>query len=109
MGPDKDSLCTKIAFISLPISLNMCFGCSKEPSHQDGSFEFPQHMFWLSNKKNNFPVRTLIWMPDGECSNILDIKLHVSACKIKAKTNMADPDQTAFEKAVCSGSPCLLS
>ena len=23
----------KIAFISLPIHLNMCFGCSKEPSH----------------------------------------------------------------------------
>ena len=23
----------KIAFISLPINLNMCFGCSKEPSH----------------------------------------------------------------------------
>ena len=29
----------------------MCFGCSKEPSHQDGSFEYPQHMFWLRNKK----------------------------------------------------------
>ena len=23
----------KIALISLPINLNMCFGCSKEPSH----------------------------------------------------------------------------
>ena len=29
----------------------MCFGCSKEPSHRDGSFEYPQHMFWLRNKK----------------------------------------------------------
>ena len=27
------------------------FGCSKEPSHRDGSFEYPQHMFWLRNKK----------------------------------------------------------
>ena len=53
----------KIAFISLPINLNMCFGCSKEPSRIDGSFEYPQHMFWLSNKKNNFPVHTLIWRP----------------------------------------------
>ena len=34
----------------------MCFGCSKEPSHKDGSFEYPQHMFWLRNKKNNFSV-----------------------------------------------------
>ena len=23
----------------------MFFGCSKEPSHGDGSFEYPQHMF----------------------------------------------------------------
>ena len=39
----------------------MCFGCSKEPSHPDGSFEYPQHMFWLRNKKNNFQLRTVIW------------------------------------------------
>ena len=25
----------------------ICFGCSKEPSHSDGSFEYPQRMFWL--------------------------------------------------------------
>ena len=30
-------------------------GCSKEPS-----FEYPQHMFWLRNKKNNFQLHTLI-------------------------------------------------
>ena len=41
----------------------MCFGCSKEPSHQDGSFEYPQHMFWLRNKKNNFQLCILIWGP----------------------------------------------
>ena len=35
----------------------MCFGCSKEPSHRDGSFEYPKHIFWLRNKKNNFTVR----------------------------------------------------
>ena len=28
----------------LSINLNMCFGYSKEPSHCDRSFEFPQHM-----------------------------------------------------------------
>ena len=33
--------------IFLPISFNMCFVCSKEPSHWDGSFEYPQHMFRL--------------------------------------------------------------
>ena len=44
----------KIAIISLSICLNICFGCSKEPSHWDGSFEYPQHIFWLRNKKINF-------------------------------------------------------
>ena len=53
----------KIAIIFLSISLNMCFGYSKEPSHQDGSFKYPQHMFWLRNNKNNFQVRTFIWGP----------------------------------------------
>ena len=48
----------KILNIFLPISFNICFGCSKEPSHRDGSFEYPQHMFWLRNKKVNFSLRT---------------------------------------------------
>ena len=29
----------------------------------DGSFEYPQHMFWLKNKKINFLVRTLNYRP----------------------------------------------
>ena len=53
----------KIVIIFLPINFNMCFGCSKEPSHCDGSFEYPQHVFWMRNKENSFPIRTLIWRP----------------------------------------------
>ena len=41
----------------------MCFGCPKELSHQDGSFEYHEHMFWLRNKKNNFLLCSLIWGP----------------------------------------------
>ena len=37
----------------------MCFGCSKDLSHGDGSFEYPQHMFWFRNKKNNFQLAHL--------------------------------------------------
>ena len=48
-----------IVNIFLSISVNICFGCSKEPSHRDGSFEYPQHMFWLRNKKNDFLLCTL--------------------------------------------------
>ena len=51
----------KIVIIFLSVSLNMCFRCSKEPSHRDGSFEYPQHMFWLRNNENNFQLRSLIW------------------------------------------------
>ena len=39
-----------IVNIFLPISFTMRVVCSKEPSDCDGSFEYPQHMFWLSNK-----------------------------------------------------------
>ena len=49
----------------------MCFVCSKEPSHQGGSFEYPQHMFRLRNKKNNFQLHTLIWRP----GRVLDSRL----------------------------------
>ena len=49
----------KIVNMFLPISFNICFRCSKEPSHRDGSFEYPQNMFWLRNKKIIFLVRTL--------------------------------------------------
>ena len=44
--------------IFLSISLNMCFRFSKEMS----SFEYPQHMFSLRNKKNNFQLRA--WADD---------------------------------------------
>ena len=27
------------------------------------SFEYPQHMFWMRNKENRFPMRILIWRP----------------------------------------------
>ena len=41
----------------------MCFGCSKEPFSRDGSFEYPQPIFWLRNMKNNFQLPTLVWGP----------------------------------------------
>ena len=46
--------------IVIPVNFSICFGYSKEPSHWDGSFEYPQHMFWLRNKKNTFFCYTLL-------------------------------------------------
>ena len=31
----------------------MCFGCSKEPSHRDSSFEYPQHVLVEKYKKKS--------------------------------------------------------
>ena len=67
--PDKQK------FVLL-IRLNMCFGCSKEPFHRDGSFEYPQHLFWLRNKKNNFLLRSLISRTDHRV-NVIP-RLHIS-------------------------------
>ena len=58
-GLNKQTFSHKILYMFLPIIFNMCFGCSKEPSHWDGSFEYPQRMFWLRNKKINFLLHTL--------------------------------------------------
>ena len=35
----------------------------KRTVRRNGSFKYPQHMFRLRNKKNNFQLRTLIWGP----------------------------------------------
>ena len=37
----------KNVIIFLAVSLNMCYGSLKEPSHRDSSFEYQQHMFGL--------------------------------------------------------------
>ena len=59
----------------------MCFGCSNEPSHRDGYFKYPQHMFWLRNKKIYF--NTLIWRPGrSDIMLILPGKLSLSVCLV---------------------------
>ena len=62
----KQNFERKIAIIFLSIYLNMGFECSKEPSHRDDSFEYPQHMFWLRNKKKKFSYALLIWGAETE-------------------------------------------
>ena len=78
IGPVKKKIiCVELRLFFSCISLNMGFGCSKEPSHRDGSFEYPQHMFWLRNKKNNFQVCTLIW---GSVPLLLILILSTKSC-----------------------------
>ena len=61
----------KISIIFLPFNLNMCFGCSKEPSHWDGSFEYPQQMLWMRNKENNF-ANTHSYLEAWECIYLIN-------------------------------------
>ena len=90
----------------------MCFVCSRELSHRDGSFEHTQHMFWLRNKKNIFCYALL----SGGLLNIFyvqlllnvyPINLQHSSCKsglsIRVE-NSVDPDQMASSEASPSGS-----
>ena len=62
IGPVKQKN-RKIAIIFLTYQFKHVFGCSKEPSNRGGPSEYPQHMFWLRKKKNNFQLRTLIRGP----------------------------------------------
>ena len=55
-GLDEQKSQRKIVNSFLPINFSICFGCSNEPSHWDGSFEYPEHMFWLRNKKTIFQL-----------------------------------------------------
>ena len=73
--------------IFLSISLNICLGCSKELSHRDGSFEYPQHMFWLRNNRISLKVHTLIWRSEPvhifsnlELSNNISERIGPLAC-----------------------------
>ena len=96
----------KIAIIFLSISLNMCFECSKEPSHGDGSLEYSQHMFWLRNKKIIFSY-TLIWGPLSihltkffiYTSDYLLIQ--IVSLLVNFTTNSIDPDEKQHFIRVC--------
>ena len=54
----------------------MCFGRSKEPSHRDGSFEYPKYMLWPRNEKtrdnlsSKFPRRVCSATVTSENLNI---------------------------------------
>ena len=34
---------------------------ANKQNHWDGSFEYPEHITWMRNKENKFPIHTLIW------------------------------------------------
>ena len=52
----------KIIFLFL--NQNICFGCSKEPSRWDGSFEHPKHMLKIIGKKifTTFTLKNFVYL-----------------------------------------------
>ena len=65
----------------------MCFGCSKEPSHRDGSFEYPQHMFWLRNEKMIFIDKLLSGVLHDYLSQVKRLG-HLQKMNTRIKTPM---------------------
>ena len=63
MGPDKDRLCTYNCVYFLTHQFKHVFWVLKQTVSLRRFFEYPQNIFWLRNKKVNFPVDTLIWRP----------------------------------------------
>ena len=114
LGQLRKNNLRKIVIIFLSISLTMCFGCSKETSHQDGSFEYPQHMVWLRNKKIIFSYSLLSGdLTFCNYSKILNTFLFQILFSYKMliiwagthkvlvrKANREDPDQTASSDAL---------
>ena len=58
---------SEIAFVFLTISANLCFGCSGEASHWDGSFEHPQYRFVLSVQRSCLIKAVLLGTQDLCC------------------------------------------
>ena len=74
IDPEKQLSERKFVIISLSICRKICFGCSKEPPQWGGSFEHPQHMFWLRDKITLSYLEFWI-MKIFQTSNSLDKKL----------------------------------
>ena len=76
-----------IFFLTLySIHLLMCFGRSKEPSHRDGSFEYPKYMLWPRNEKtrdnlsSKFPRRVCSATVTSENLNIFKTSPFLELC-----------------------------
>ena len=75
----------KIVIILLSINLNMCCGCSKEP-YRDGSFEHPQHMFWLRIMKINLEFLPLIWRSEIGVIIVCNMNLIDLCCAVDVQS-----------------------
>ena len=73
---------------------NICFGCSKEQSHWNGSFEYPQHMFEKKNNfftnvfknaptfsKNYYKIQPWVW--DVTLFILMDYPIHIDTTRLK--------------------------
>ena len=88
------------------VSFSICFWCLKEPYHLDGSFEYPQHMFWLRNKKKIYfcthsytpvaPLNVKNLIKHSKCENFFPhyVKgpINVNTFNRKCETNIPSCD-----------------
>ena len=90
----------------------MCFGRSKEPSHRDGSFEYPKYMLWPRNEKmrenlsSKFPKRVSSATVTSENLNIFKTSPFSELCaKILYPFNCASA--LAHLSLICSNCDIL--
>ena len=63
IDPSGKFLSIKLYLFSYPSMRTCVLGASREPSHGEGSFEYPIQLFQLRIKKNKCPLGTLILSP----------------------------------------------
>ena len=91
----------KLVNIFIPISFNICFGCSKEPSHWGGSFEYPQHNFGWERRKLNFHYKLLtkVLLFDQPIFSTFSIIIHSSYFPLVCLCWWFSPNQLFFSHA----------
>ena len=69
--------------------------------HRDSSFEYPQHMFWLRNKKNNngipqFLKKLILKKVDGQqsCENLASLQ--------RLNIHIRPPDKRVYDIVAAS-------
>ena len=71
----------------------MCFGCSKEPSQCDGSFEYPQHMCRLRNKRK---ILNHILLSGGVMIDLTTVAKLARSLRLR-EVNLPFRDKMVFE------------
>ena len=81
-------------FLSNSYNIKFCFRCPKEPSRWNGSFEYPQHVFWFRNKK------IIIFWYTFWSEDLIMLLTNIVYCLLQAHRNLSQLPNFAFSVAL---------